>query len=74
MHTDTVDVVAASGTGDGAVAGGGVKAQLQNGRDGDALHTQVKVATGFAEGKHRSESEQAVSSLVPFKLQAWAGR
>lgn len=53
---DTVDVVAAAGAGDGGVACGGVTAQFQTSRDGDALHAQVKVAAGFAEGRQREKT------------------
>lgn len=48
-YVDPVDVASAAGAGDGGVARGGVITQPQTSQNGDALHTQVKVATGFDE-------------------------
>ena len=53
---DSVDVASAAGAGDGGVARGGVITQPQTSQNRDALHTQVKVAAGFAEGKQKEKT------------------
>lgn len=64
---DTVDAAAAAGAGDGGVARGRVTAQLQTRQNGDALHTQVKVATGFAEGRKEKRRGVSMFFLAAFK-------
>lgn len=57
---DTGNVAATAGAGGSGVAGGGVTAQFQTSQNGDAFHTQVKVAADFAEGTQRERDlEQA---------------
>ena len=55
-YADGVDVTAAAGAGDCGVARVRVIAQLQTRQNRDAFHTQVKLATEFAEGKHKDET------------------
>lgn len=72
-YADGVDVAAASGAGNSGVARVRVIAQTQTPRNRDALHTQVKVAAEFAEGKHKDEiwSKRFLPSAIQTSHQCW---
>ena len=66
-------MASAAGAGDGGVARGGVITQLESSQNGDALHTQVKLAADFAEGKQKEKtwSKHFLLAAIQTSHQCW---